>query len=114
MTDRERLEKLLERSDENRGVFGMAGGEQWGLGNIPVHYKRCTIPEEKRDDYATMGLAYVAGCFLDAQIFYTQALIAGAALSGDYDQITIVTPSQYGKTWLMGRLALIMAYQGHR
>lgn len=114
MTDRERLEKLLERSDENRGVFGMAGGEQWGLGNIPVHYKRCTISEEKRDEYAMMGLAYIAGCFLDTYIFYTQALIAGCAISGDFDQITIVCCSQYGKTWLMGRLALIMAYQGHK
>lgn len=35
-------------------------------------------------------------------------------LSGDYDTCVIVTPSQYGKTFLMGRLCLLLAYEGHQ
>lgn len=114
MTDRERLEKLLEAENDHRGMFGVAkDGRQVGRGRVPTHYKRCSIPEKRRDYLAWLGLTEIVATYLETSVYYTQALIAGAALSGDYDQITIVTPSQYGKTWLMGRLALRMAFDGH-
>lgn len=108
------MEKLLEGEDAHRGLFAVGkDGRQVGRGRIPTHYKRCTIPEGRRDYLAWLGLSKLVASYLDTSLFYTQALIAGVALSGDYDQITIVTCSQYGKTWLMGRLALRMAFDGH-
>lgn len=98
MTDRERLEKLLEAENDHRGMFGVAkDGRQVGRGRVPTHYKRCSIPEKRRDYLAWLGLTEIVATYLETSVYYTQALIAGAALSGDYDQITIVTPSQYGK-----------------
>lgn len=35
-------------------------------------------------------------------------------MSGDYDTLVVVSPSQYGKTFLMGRLCLLLAYKDHQ
>ena len=48
----------------------------------------------------------------DSSLYFTQSVIAGGMLSGDYDRMYIVTPSQYGKSGLMGRLALLWGYSG--
>lgn len=114
MTDRERLEKLLEQSGENKGLCGATkDGKQVGRGNIPVHYKRCTIPEEDRKKYIRIGLREIFAHF-DQKLYYTQALIAGVILSGDYDKVGVITSSQYGKSFLMGMVSLLLAYNGHR
>ena len=47
-------------------------------------------------------------------LYFSQSLIAGAVLSGLYDTVVIVTPSQYGKSYLLGRVALLRAKAGHR
>lgn len=114
MKDRERLEKLLEQSEENNGLFAVGkNGKQVGQGYVPVHYKRCTIEESERSHLAKVGLREILITF-DEQLFYTQALIAGAVLSGEYNKIGIISPSQYGKSFLMGMIALCMAYNGHK
>lgn len=59
---------------------------------------------------AQIGFTKVFAYFED-KLFYTQSIIAGACLSGDYDTIVIVTPSQYGKSWLMGRIVAIKAFE---
>ena len=82
-----------------------------GRGMIPKHYKRLTCSSEEADRLAEIGFIEIAKYFGD-NLFYTQALIAGAVFSGDYDKITIITPSSYGKSWLMGRIANVMAYEG--
>ena len=82
-----------------------------GRGYIPSHYKRLTVDREEADRLAKIGFIEIARYYGD-KLFYTQSLIAGAVLSGDYDKITIVTPSSYGKSWLFGRIGNIMAYQG--
>lgn len=114
MTDRERLEKLLTASGENRGLFAVATtGDQLGRGSIPKHYKRCNLDEKRRDYLAWLGLTKILTAYTNTTMFYTQALIAGAMLCGEYDVITVSTPSQYGKSWLMGHVALLMAFEGH-
>ena len=82
-----------------------------GKGRIPSHYKRLTCSRKEADRLAKIGFITIAKYYGDS-LFYTQALIAGAVFSGDYDKITVVSPSAYGKSWLMGRIANIMAYEG--
>lgn len=108
-----RLEKLLERAEENKGLFGCAKtGEQLGRGNIPSHYKRISLSEEECVRYAKEGLIQVLSAYSE-RLYFTQALIVGVVMSGDFDKIGVITCSQYGKSWLTGRLGLLMAYMGH-
>lgn len=86
--------------------------EPWiGRGRIPKHYKRLTCTKEEADRLAYLGFIEIAKYYGD-RLFYTQALIAGAMLSGDYDRVTVVSPSSYGKSYLFGRIGNIMAYKG--
>lgn len=113
MTDRQRLEKLLERSDENDGLFGVKKtGEQVGLGTVPVHFKRCSLTPEQMKEYSILGMRHIDAAFSEGTHF-TQAMIAGVCLSGDFDKVGIITSSQVGKSWTMGRVALLMAFNGH-
>lgn len=100
----ERLKRLLDQASPDC--------EPWLIGNIPKHFKRITVDEDEAYALALLGAAELGGYF-DIRLYYCQALIAGAVISGKYDKITIVTPSQYGKTWLMGHLGLYQAYKGH-
>lgn len=84
---------------------------KWLRGKIPRHYKRLNIPMEDAVRLARFGATEIYSYFGD-KCFFTQSLIAGAVLSGEFDNITVVTISTYGKSWLMGRIADIMAYQG--
>ena len=81
-----------------------------GRGKIPKHYKRLTCSEEEAMRLAKIGFVEIAKYYGDS-LYYTQSVIAGAVLSGDYDKITVVTPSSYGKSWLFGRIGNIMAYK---
>ena len=82
-----------------------------GRGKIPKHYKRLTCSEDEAVRLAKIGFVEIAKYYGD-RLYFTQSLIAGAVLSGDYDRITVVTPSSYGKSWLFGRIGNIMAYRG--
>ena len=71
--------------------------EPWvGRGRIPKHYKRLTCSESEAMRLAEIGFIQIAKYYGDS-LFFTQSLIAGAVLSGDYDKVTVVTPSSYGK-----------------
>ena len=82
-----------------------------GRGYIPSHYKRLTVDRKEADRLAKIGFMEIAK-YYGEKTFYTQSMIAGACLSGDYDKVTVVTPSSYGKSWLFGRIGNIMAYEG--
>ncbi len=113
MTPKERLIDLLKDSDKHRDKFAMVELGQVGQGYKPIHFKRLSIPLEEADKIADYGAAMLWMHF-DVRLYYTQALIAGSILSGKFDKIIIVTPSQYGKSWLLGHIALLYAYQGHK
>lgn len=68
----------------------------YGRGYIPSHYKRLTCTREEADRLAEIGFTEIM-TYYGESTYYTQAIIAGALLSGDYDWITVVTPSAYGK-----------------
>lgn len=101
----EQLTSLLSKKSENL--------QEWVRGKIPDyrHYKRVSVSYEKALELARAGAAKVGAYFGD-QLFFTQSLIAGAVLSGEFDNFVIVCCSQYGKSWLMGRLSLIRAFEG--
>lgn len=79
--------------------------------HVPNHYKRITIGKAEQYRLAKIGGAELYGAYGVAP-FFTQAMITGALLSGDYDRLTIVTPFQYGKSFTMGHAALLMARTG--
>lgn len=81
-----------------------------GRGKIPKHYKRLTCSDKEAMRLAKIGFVEIAKYYGDS-LYFTQSVIAGAVLSGDYDRITVVTPSSYGKSWLFGRIGNIMAYR---
>ena len=104
MANNKELEALFEQQ-----TFDL---KPWvGRGYIPSHYKRLTCDKAEADRLAKIGFIEIAK-YYGEKTFYTQSLIAGACLSGDYDKVTVVTPSSYGKSWLFGRIGNIMAYEG--
>ena len=107
-----RLKKLLERSEENKGVWKLS--EDLPMkGFIPCHYKRLSVSEEEGLRLAKLGSAELLGAF-NIKTYYTQGMIAGAMLSGDYDTVIVTTPSQYGKSWLLGHVAPLMAFKNEK
>ena len=120
MKEYERLEELLRDSGENRGEWGVTRDGRVGAGMIPIHYKRISLSESEQMRLAAIGVTELWSLFDSMsrqngdKLYFTQSVIAGAILSGDYDKIGIISPSQYGKSWLMGRIAIALAYNGTR
>lgn len=120
MKEYDRLEELLKAHEENRGEFGVTPAGRVGNGKKPAHYKRISLSEEEQDRLSAIGIVELWSLFDSMskpdgdRLYFTQAVIAGSILSGDYDKIAIITSSQYGKSWLMGHLAIAMAYKGMR
>ena len=85
--------------------------QNWaGLGKIPHHYKRLSVSSEDAVRLALLGLTEVETAFND-ELFFTQSLIAGAMLSGEFDRFIMCTSSQYGKSWLLARTNILLAYE---
>lgn len=103
MNPKQRLIKLL---DEPHGEL-----DKWVKGKIPDHYKRISIGREEQIRLAKEGLFALAEEFGKVP-YFTQAVIAGAMLSPDYDKITVCACFQYGKSFITGHTSLLMAYRG--
>ena len=97
------LERLFALRDFDR--------PEWVIGKVPHHFKRLSCSMEEAVRLARIGALEIAASF-DDKLFFCQSLIAGAIFSSDYDKIVVVTPSQYGKSWLLGRIAILMSYRG--
>lgn len=85
---------------------------KWIKGFVPEHYRRLTLTERQAMSYARYGASMI-GSYFGVTLFYTQSLIAGVILKRDFHKVYIVTPSQYGKSWLLGMVGLVNAYLGH-
>ncbi len=85
----------------------------WLIGKIPKHFKRLSVDDKEALRLAKLGATEIASAFGE-KLFFCQAMIAGAILSGDYDEIVVCLCSQYGKSWLLGRVGLLEAYRGHK
>ena len=86
------------------------GLPNWVLGKIPYHYKRISCTPDEALRLASIGQSKISAYFGD-KLFFTQAVIAGGCLSGDYDTVIVCCCSQYGKSWLMGRIVAIRAFE---
>lgn len=84
----------------------------WIKGYIPHHFRRLSISMEEAEELAALGAAESIA-FFGESLYFTQSVIVGAAISRRYRHLVIVTPSQYGKSWTMGQIALLLANQGH-
>lgn len=84
---------------------------KWVEGKIPHHYKRLSVSADDAIRLAKLGQKELWAAF-HVKLYFTQALIAGAMLSGEYDDFAMCTPSQYGKSWLLARIAIIKAWRG--
>lgn len=89
------------------------GCDPWIIGRIPKHFKRLSVDMDDAIRLAKFGQQKMGAAF-GMKLFFCQAMIAGAVLSSRFDEIVVVTPSQYGKTYLMGRLAVYRAYKNAR
>lgn len=85
--------------------------EPWIIGRRAKHYKRLSCSDEEAVRLAKLGASQIMAAY-GTKLFFTQAVIAGAILSDDYDEVIIAISSQYGKSWLMGKVALLRAYNG--
>lgn len=83
----------------------------WIRGKIPRHLKRMNVEWGEALSLAKLGATEMAA-YYGVKLHFCQSVIAGAFLSGRYETICWVTSPQYGKTWLFGRIALILAYLG--
>lgn len=83
----------------------------WIIGKQPAHFKRLNVDEKEAMRLAKLGATTMAAAY-GVKLFFCQAMIAGAILDPKYNEIVIATCSQYGKSWLMGHLALYRAYLG--
>ena len=92
----ERVVKLCESASPKKELT------EWTRGYIPKHYKRLNISMEEAIRLAKMGVVEAMTCF-NTNIYFTQALMFGAVIehftTGKYNTLTIVTTSQYGKSY---------------
>ena len=85
----------------------------WVRGYIPKHYKRLTCSMDIAVELAEKGAVESVVTF-DTKPYFTQSLLIGAFLDGRYKTMVVVTPSQYGKSWTCGQIALLSADRGQR
>lgn len=85
--------------------------EPWIIGKIPKWYKRMSASPEEAMRLAKLGASRMAAAY-GLKLFYTQAVIAGAILDDRYSEVIICLSSQYGKSFVMGHVALLRAYEG--
>lgn len=85
----------------------------WVIGKIPKHFKRISVSMEDAVRLAKIGATEIASAF-GLSLFFCQSLIAGAIISGEFDEIIVVSPSQYGKSFLLGHVALLESFKGHK
>lgn len=105
MSGHDELVRFLDTANMNRPPWSL------GLGNIPSHYKHLSVTPEDALRLAKLG-AQKIGAYFGTKLFFSQALYAGAMLSGEFHYTGAITPSQYGKTYLLGMVLLIKAFEG--
>lgn len=90
--------------------------KKWTRGYIPKHYKRLNISMQEAKRLAVTGATEALSCF-GTNLYFTQSLIFGAVIehykSHKYNQLVIVTTSQYGKSYTMGEIAIWIGANGH-
>ncbi|WP_461731548.1 hypothetical protein [Enterococcus sp. LJL128] len=85
--------------------------EPWLVGRIPQHYRRISIERDEQIRLARIG-ASQSLAFFGSKPYFTQAMLIGA-VQGGYSTIKVVTPSQYGKSYTCGQIALLRANEGN-
>lgn len=103
--DQKRVIELLDSATPKENL------RKWKHGYIPEHYRRISIGMAEAVRLACVGYASLNAHF-GTTPYFTQSVIAGACITRAYENIHICTTSRYGKSWLMGQLALELAFGG--
>lgn len=98
----DKVRDLLDSAESRENL------NKWVLGYVPKHYKRISCSGAEALELAKIGVTESLTLF-DTPLFFTQSLILGAAISGRYKKMSIVTTSQYGKSFTSGIIALCLA-----
>lgn len=107
MTIQDRVRELVESATPSSEL------REWVRGRVPEHYKRLNISMQEAYRLACIGAKESLTCF-NTTPFFTQSLLFGAVVEGKYNKFVVVTPSQYGKSWICGQIGLWLAYKGKR
>lgn len=102
-----RVVRLIESAEPKENL------RKWVNGYIPKNYKKISIPRASAIELAKSGAAH-AMAYFGTRLYFTQSLLMGASIDSQYKKIIVVTPSQYGKSWLCGQIALSWANEGRR
>lgn len=102
-----RVIDLLDRAEPKENL------KKWVRGYIPKHYKRITIDEDEQARLAKIGATKV-GAYFGKRLYFTQSVIVGAMLDDKYNTISIIAPTQYGKSFSVGHGGVLMANEGKR
>lgn len=98
---------LIDKAEPKKSL------KRWLNGYVPKNYKRLSISMSEAIELAKDGAA-TAMAYFGTKLYFTQSLLMGASLGGKYKKIIVVTPSQYGKSWLCGQISLLLANDEHQ
>ena len=73
--------------------------EPWIIGRRAKHYKRLTCSDEEAVRLAKLGASQIMAAY-GTKLFFTQAVIAGAILSDDYDEACYLKWLKFPLYWL--------------
>lgn len=107
MSIQSRVRDLVEQSTPPNEL------KDWVRGKIPSYYKRLNIPMSEAVRLAKIGAMESVSMF-NTTPFFTQSMLLGAVIDNKYKTVVVVTPSQYGKSWICGEIAIWLAYNGKR
>lgn len=109
-----RVEKLIDTAEPKENLqkwLNIQSKGKWIQSYIPKNYKKLSISMDDALRFAKIG-AEDAYTSFGITLFFTQAMIWGAIVSGAYKKVRMISVSQYGKSWFAGALMLRMASMG--
>lgn len=87
--------------------------KKWVKGYVPKNYKRISIDMKTAMRFAEIG-AFESMVNFGTRLFFTQAMLLGAVLSEEYKTFYVITPSQYGKSFVCSQMAILLANKGKK
>ena len=103
--DQKRVVELIDNAEPKENL------ERWIRGRIPKNYKRLSIDMKEAKELAEFG-ARKSFKHFGTRLHFTQSLIMGAYLKRRYKRMFVVTPSQYGKSFVCAQIGILIADEG--
>lgn len=98
----DRVYHLLENCEPKENLY------KFVRGYIPKHYKKISLSREEQLRLAKLGASALLSYF-DVKPFFTQAIIVGLMIDQTYHKVDIITPSQYGKSFILSKGNILLS-----